>query len=174
VVPTTDHSLDQIAYWQCLGASESTLRKERAPGTTNCFRMTIPRESTADYILHMVMGGPTLPDIIYKMTGVELRTVEGMRQALFPNGSTLTPMPVVRINGVNEVGIDQLLSTELPEIVPGLRTSNLYRKEKAAGPLLRSCVSFIVPADSKSDVVMELTLGCALGNKTALQLFADE
>ncbi|OAP61297.1 hypothetical protein AYL99_03498 [Fonsecaea erecta] len=145
-----------------------------APGTTNAVRMTIPHDPTADHILHMEMGGPDLDDIIYKMTGVQLRKVEGKWQAVFPNGSTLTPLPAVRINGMNGVEIENLFATENHDVVSGLKTSNLYRKEKAGEPLLRSCVSFIVPTDSESDVIMELTLGCDLGSKIALQLYADK
>lgn len=136
--------------------------------------MTVPTDPTADYILHTNMAGPTVPDIIYKMTGVKLRTIEGNRQILFPNGSTLTPNPVVRINGINDDGFNNLFPpTRESDLVPGLKSSNLYKKEKAGEPLLDSCVSFIVPADSESDVIMELALGYDLGTKIAVQLYAD-
>jgi len=135
--------------------------------------MSIPKDPTADCIIHVNMGGPTLPNIIHQMTGVKIRVLERKRQVLLPNGATITPMPAVRINGLNDATLDQLF-TETTDIVMALRASNLYKREMAGRCAFESCVSFHVPVDENTDVVMDLTLNRELGEKVAVQLYASE
>lgn len=132
--------------------------------------MSIPKVPTADCIIHINMGGPTLPKIIQQMTGVEIRVLEGKRQVLLPNGATVTPIPAVRINGLNDANLDRLFSNK-PDIAVALRTSNLYKRKMAGGCVSESCVSFLVPVNENSDVVMDLTVNRELGEKIAVRLF---
>ena len=133
--------------------------------------MSIPKDPTADCTLHITMGGPTLSDFLHTMTGVEFRVAEGKRQILLPNGATIIPMPVLRINGFNEAGISEMFTGDI-DIIPALRESNLYKREMAGGHVVQSCVSFLVQADQDSDVVMELTLGRDSGDEMALRLYS--
>jgi hypothetical protein len=138
--------------------------------------MTVSSTPTADHTLCMNLGGPEALHVIQQLTGVEVRTMEGKREVLFPNGSSLIPIPVIRISGLRETGIDELFpwaDDKHLNIAEALRTSNRYRKQQAAEPNAGSCVSFLVPADETSDIVAELALGFELGNKIAIELFAD-
>jgi hypothetical protein len=103
------------------------------------------------------------------MTGAELKTIEGTQQVVLPNGTRVTPAPFMRIDGLDDEGIERVLPPGA-KILAALRTGNLYKKEKLREPVLRSCVSFIVPADQHADIILELSLGRELGDIVAKEL----
>ncbi|CZR66414.1 uncharacterized protein PAC_16315 [Phialocephala subalpina] len=144
-------------------------QKKPPPGTTNAVRMTFPPDPTADCTIRICLGGSTVADILRRCTGVELAKNNGLYRILLSNGAYLVPSPYLRVNGLDENGLNGLFGDKTEAAI---RTGNVYKRQMSGEPVIQSCISFLISADAQKDVVLELMLGRELGGKIADELFS--